>query len=92
MMSHLMKKLPTELYQLSIGIVHRLICYEKKSNVRISYAWKELWEALIMVLKFLFVNESYFSKKRIIFSLILQVSISNIYKLILFYFTITLRM
>lgn len=83
MMSHLMKKLPTELYQLSIGIVHRLICYEKKSNVRISYAWKELWEALIMVLKFLFVNESYFSKKRIIFSLILQ--IINIFNLFITY-------
>lgn len=69
-----MKRLPTELYQLCIGIVHRLICYEKKSNVRISYCWKELWEALILVLKFLFVNESFFTKKLVIFSLILQVS------------------
>lgn len=69
-----MKKLPIELYQLCIGIVHRLICYEKKSNVRIAYNWKELWEVLIMLLKFVVANENHLSKKVVILNFALQVS------------------
>lgn len=71
----MMKKLQTELYQFCIGIVHRLICYEKKGNVRIPYNWKELWEVLITLLKFLVANENYFSKKIVIFNLALQVGL-----------------
>ena len=78
MMSHMMKKLQTELYQLCVGIVHRLICYQKKSNVRITYNWKELWEVLIMLLKFLVANENHFQKKVIIFNLALQVGTSSV--------------
>lgn len=73
MMSHMMKRLPIELYLQCVGIVHRLICYQKKCTIRINYNWKELWEALIMLLKFLLTNENHLSKKINIFNLALQV-------------------
>ncbi|XP_065220858.1 armadillo-like helical domain-containing protein 3 [Planococcus citri] len=83
MMSHMMKRLPLELYLQCVGIVHRLICYQKKCTIRINYNWKELWEALIMLLKFLLTNENHLSKKINIFNLALQVI--NIFNLFITY-------
>lgn len=51
--SHLMKKFPMELYLLCIGIIHRLIVYQKRSRVRLNFEWKKLWSSLINLLKFL---------------------------------------
>lgn len=72
-MSHMMKRLPVELYRQCIGIIHRLLCYQKKCTVRINYNWKMLWEALITLLKFLIVNENHASKEVDVFSLTSQV-------------------
>ncbi|KAK5649909.1 hypothetical protein RI129_000938 [Pyrocoelia pectoralis] len=82
-MSHMMKKLPMELYLLCLGVIHRLLCYQKKCRIRINYPWKDLWTALITLLRFLVQHESNLSKKMNIFDLSLQVT--NIFNLFITY-------
>jgi hypothetical protein len=72
--SHLMKKFPMELYLLCIGIIHRLIVYQKRSRVRLNFEWKNLWSSLINLLKFLVYQEQNLIKKANIFHLAIQVS------------------
>lgn len=72
-MSHMMKKFPMELYILCIGVIHRIVCYQKRCRIRISYQWKMLWTALITLLRFLVQNESNLTKKMNIFDLSVQV-------------------
>lgn len=77
--SHMLKqKFPIELYLLSVGIIHRLLVYQKRCHVRLNFEWKNLWAALINLLKFLVYQEPYLVKKCNIFTLATQVSISLI--------------
>uniref|UniRef100_A0A8B9HD41 Armadillo like helical domain containing 3 n=1 Tax=Astyanax mexicanus TaxID=7994 RepID=A0A8B9HD41_ASTMX len=56
-----------------VQIIHKLICYQKKCRIRLQYTWRELWSALINLLKFLLSNETTLLAKHNIFLLALQV-------------------
>ncbi|RNA29751.1 hypothetical protein BpHYR1_047164 [Brachionus plicatilis] len=51
--SHLMKNFPFELYLMSLGIIQRLMCYQKKYRIRLDFNWQNLWNSLINVIKFI---------------------------------------
>lgn len=82
--SHMIKqKFPIELYLLSVGIIHRLLVYQKRCHVRLNFEWKVLWAALMNLLKFLVYQEPYLVKKCNIFLLATQVC--NIFNLFIAY-------
>uniref|UniRef100_A0A8C5L3Q6 Armadillo-like helical domain containing 3 n=1 Tax=Jaculus jaculus TaxID=51337 RepID=A0A8C5L3Q6_JACJA len=72
--THMMKEFPMDLYVRCIQVVHKLLCYQKKCRVRLHYTWRELWSALINLLKFLMSNETVLLAKHNIFTLALMVS------------------
>ncbi|XP_023022641.2 armadillo-like helical domain-containing protein 3 isoform X1 [Leptinotarsa decemlineata] len=72
-LSHMMKKFPMELYMLCTGVLQRILCYQKKCRIRLNFVWKELWTALISLLRFILQNENYLGKKINIFVLSIKV-------------------
>jgi len=79
-MSHLMKRFPLELYLQCVGIIHRVLCYQKLCRVRLGYQWRELWSALMSLLKFLVANEATVVKRSNVFELAqLVVNIFNLF-------------
>lgn len=81
-LTHLRKSLPIDLYQLAIGIIHRVICYQKKFRLDAAteFSWKELWHCLIALLKFILNHETDLCKQAATFLLINQiVNIFNIF-------------
>ncbi|XP_052741104.1 armadillo-like helical domain-containing protein 3 isoform X2 [Bicyclus anynana] len=73
MMCHLLKKFPGELYELCVGVLLRLLSYQKRCRVRLSRDWRPLWAALIALLKFLVTNESTLLRRHNIFTMAQQV-------------------
>ncbi|KAL5470713.1 hypothetical protein EMCRGX_G028719 [Ephydatia muelleri] len=57
LISHLTKNFPCELYSRCVGIIHRLLCYQKRCKTRLDYPWKGVWNALMNILKFFASNE-----------------------------------
>ncbi|XP_063535021.1 armadillo-like helical domain-containing protein 3 isoform X2 [Cydia strobilella] len=73
MMCHLLKKFPGELYELCVGVLLRLLSYQKRCRVRLARDWRPLWAALIALLKFLVTNESTLLRRHNIFIMAQQV-------------------
>lgn len=73
--SHMMKDFPFTQHMRCLGVIHRLMCYEKKCQIRLQYQWRDLWTALITLLKFVLSNESQFihNWKHGVFALFIQV-------------------
>lgn len=72
--SHLMKSFPIDVHILSLGIIHRLLIYQKRTKCRLNYDWRSLWETLIHLLRFIGSNEN---------SLLRQFSAQKLNKVIL---------
>ncbi|XP_015791968.1 UPF0668 protein C10orf76 homolog [Tetranychus urticae] len=77
--THLRKNFLCELYTLCIGVIHRLLCYQKKCKIRFNYSWRNLWYSLVNLLKFLVNHEAELIKKFSILRLANQ--IVNIFNL-----------
>ncbi|XP_065182604.1 armadillo-like helical domain-containing protein 3 [Sycon ciliatum] len=57
MLTHMCPKIQIELYSKCLGIIHRLLCYQKRCRIRLAYDWKGLWNALMSVGNFLSQND-----------------------------------
>ncbi|XP_003741198.1 armadillo-like helical domain-containing protein 3 [Galendromus occidentalis] len=80
MLCNMRKNFSLDLYVRCLGIVHRLLCYQKRYRVRLLYPWKELWSALISVLKFILANEVTLAKRYNVFIVCSQiVNIINLF-------------
>jgi hypothetical protein len=82
-LSHMMKKFPIELYVLCISVLQRILCYQKRCRIRLNYVWKNLWTALLLVLRFLLQHENYLAKKMNIIDL--SMKIVNIFNFFITY-------
>ena len=68
--SHLMKKFPHELYELALGVVLRVLCHQKRCRLRLTMCpWRDLWAALIALLKFLHGSDTSLIRKFDVFAL-----------------------
>lgn len=78
--THMMKTFPIDLYKRCIGIIHRCLCYQKRCRIRLQYCWKDLWTALMNLLKYIISNEILFIPKYNVLDLAIQVvSIFNLF-------------
>ena len=65
-----MKKFPHELYELALGVVLRVLCHQKRCRLRLTLCpWRDLWAALIALLKFLHASDTSLIRKFDVFAL-----------------------
>eukprot|EP00035_Acanthoeca_spectabilis_P001335 m.79355 g.79355 ORF g.79355 m.79355 type:complete len:703 (+) comp10796_c0_seq1:77-2185(+) len=73
MLGHLKKNLQADLYSTCLGVIHRLLCYQKKHQIRLRFEWKSLWTALITICSFVVGHEAVLIEQTDIFALSSQV-------------------
>lgn len=61
-LSHLNRPLQADLFHLCLGVLQRLLSFQKRCRLRLDYHWKDLWAALTALLKYLTGNEGYLLK------------------------------
>jgi len=57
--SHLKKNLPIDLYSHCLGVIHRVLCYQKRTQTRLNYPYQGLWAALAGLIKFILKHEQH---------------------------------
>nr|CAG8435995.1 10554_t:CDS:10 [Entrophospora candida] len=72
------RKLQSDLYSLTLGIIHKIIFQLKTNKIRLDYHWVELWNSLINLLKFIKSNIDYFEDKSVIIKEVLMLVIDII--------------
>ncbi|RWS04980.1 hypothetical protein B4U79_01113 [Dinothrombium tinctorium] len=78
--THLRKTFLLDLFTLCLGVIRRLLCYQKRCKIRFNYAWRDLWFALIALLRYITIHEADLLKKWNIFALAYQtVNIFNLF-------------
>lgn len=60
-------------FRRTLGVIHRILCFEKKCRVRLQYPWRDLWNCLAALVKFVVHNEGNFKGPCDIFQLCQQV-------------------
>ena len=64
-LSHMNRNIQYDLFLLCLGIIFRLLSFQKRCRIRIEYNWKELWSTLTSLIKFIIGNESLFVKHQL---------------------------
>lgn len=58
LVSHLMKDFPLGVHQMALGIIHRLLIYQKRSKCRLNFDWSLVLQSLVLLLKFVCSNQN----------------------------------
>jgi hypothetical protein len=81
MRQNMKKKFPCDLYCKCLAIIRRILCFEKKKELRFDYRWKELWLIMFTVMRFISVPE-YFEKSE---TMALAAELTTIFNLFITY-------
>jgi hypothetical protein len=73
LISHLKKNLSIDLYSKCLSVVHCMLCYQKLHRIRLQFNWKELWDALVGLVKYILSSERLLSSHENVLGLADQV-------------------
>ncbi|KRX83650.1 UPF0668 protein C10orf76 -like protein [Trichinella sp. T6] len=71
--SHLMKAFPFDLYSQVLGIIHRILCFNKRCKIRLEFQWSTLWNVLFTLLRYVVNNSRMLIAEGDVFELCSQV-------------------